>query len=198
MKEETMFEDRRAGIRRARLSRQVRLLGALVVLVSIGAVGLAYSQLEIDRFSLHGGGRSSSGALTMEGTAGQATTGSSSGGALSLRGGFWTPGEGSSSSIPPLEDVPEEFASFGFAPNPVRAGSILTLDLPRPVPVRVEAFSVDGSRVAVLLDRPVSAGRLRVSWDGTGEEGRRLAAGVYLLSVRAGSDRATERVVVLD
>jgi hypothetical protein len=96
-----------------------------------------------------------------------------------------------------MEGLPERFASLGCAPNPAHDGTMLTLDLPRATPVRVEAFSIDGARVAVLLDRPVSAGRLRVSWNAKDNDGRRLAAGVYLLAVEAGPDRATERVIVL-
>lgn len=184
--------------RGTRVPYRARLYVPLILICSIAAVGVADSQLAIDRWSLHGGAKSSGGALIMEGTLGQAATGASSGGALALAGGFWIPSEGGTTGIPPMESLPERFTSFGFAPNPVQHSTTLTLDLPRPTSVRIEAFSVDGARVAVLLDRPVTAGRLRVSWDATGDEGRRLAAGVYLLAVKAGSDRATERVIVLD
>jgi hypothetical protein len=169
----------------------------LLILICSAAAGFAYAQLAIDRWSLHGGARSSGGPLRIDGTVGQPATGKSSGGALALGGGFWIPAEGPPAGVPSMEGLPERFTSFGCAPNPVRDGTVLTLDLPRATTVRVEAFSVDGARVAVLLDRPVSAGRLRVSWNVTGANGRRLPAGAYLLAVKAGVDRATERVIVL-
>jgi hypothetical protein len=189
--------DRTAGRRAgARGLRRTRLL-LLLVPICCAAAGLAHSQLGIDRWTLHGLGRSSGGALAVKGSLGQAAVGISSGGALRLGGGFWIPVETEPAGVPAMDGLPAQFASYGCAPNPARDGTMLTIDLPRAAPVRVEAFSVDGARVAVLLDRPVSAGRLRVSWDAKGDDGRRLAAGVYLLAVTAGPDRATERVIVL-
>lgn len=168
------------------------------LICAVAAVGLADSQLVIDRWTLNGGAKSSGGALSIDGTIGQSVTGTATGGALALTGGIWMSGDESSSGAPPLETLPERFVSHGFAPNPLARTSTLTLDLPHPVAVRIDVFSVDGGRVAGLLDRTVSAGRLRVHWDATGPEGRRLPAGVYLLTVQAGADRATERVIVLD
>jgi hypothetical protein len=184
---------RRAENQRTRRSR----LFVLLIPICCAAAGLASAQLAIDRWNLNGSARSSGGALSLDGSLGQPVTGTSSGGALKLGGGFWIPAQGSPAGVPSMDGLPARFASYGCAPNPAHGGTMLTLDLPRAVPVRVEAFSVDGARVAVLLDRPVSAGRLRVSWVAAGDEGRRLAAGVYLIAVNAGSDRATERVVVL-
>lgn len=182
--------------RRAGRRRQVRWVLGLVA-AFIAAAGLAHSQLEIDRWTVDGGGRSSSGALRVDGTAGQLATSVSTGGALRIGGGFWISQETTPSDVPSLETLPERFASHGFSPNPVGGRTTLTLDLPSAMPVRVEAYAVDGSRVAVMHDATVSAGRLRLGWNATGDDGRRLASGVYLINVQAGANRATERVIVI-
>jgi hypothetical protein len=165
--------------------------------VFIAAAGLARSQLAIDRWTVNGGGRSSSGALRLDGTAGQSATSVSTGGALRIGGGFWISQDATPSDVPSLDRLPDRFASHGFSPNPVGNRTTLTLDLPSAMPLRVEAYAIDGSRVAVMHDATVSAGRLRLGWNATGDDGRRLASGVYLINVQAGANRATERVIVI-
>ena len=46
-------------------------------------------------------------------------------------------------------------------------------------------------------DGNVQAGRHEQTWDGRGEDGRRLGAGVYFLRVEAAKGRAAEKLVVL-
>jgi hypothetical protein len=55
-----------------------------------GLAGAASAQYAIDWFTLDGGGgQSSGGAYTLQGTIGQPDAGTSSGGAYTLHGGFW-------------------------------------------------------------------------------------------------------------
>jgi hypothetical protein len=46
----------------------------------------------------------------------------------------------------------------------------------------------------VLLNRDVDAGVTRISWDGADEDGRPLAAGIYLLRLEHPGGRETLRV----
>jgi immune inhibitor A len=60
-----------------------------------------------------------------------------------------------------------------FQPNPFRVRTEISFDHYQPV--RVEIFSVDGSRVRSLVIQGHG------SWDGTDEQGRRVGSGVYLV-----------------
>jgi hypothetical protein len=89
-------------------------------------------------------------------------------------------------------------------PNPTVRGASFAYRIgsdvaPRgPVPVSLRLYDLQGREVSVLHDAPQAAGEYRVDWDGTGGDGRRLAAGVYLMRFRAGSASRTQSVVVVD
>jgi len=94
------------------------------------------------------------------------------------------------------------FALAPCAPNPARAGTdagtTLRFDLPAAGDARLEAFSVDGRRVATIAAGWRLAGAHRVAWDGRDASGRALASGVYLIRLTAGAREATRKVVLLD
>ena len=48
------------------------------------------------------------------------------------------------------------------------------------------------------MDEDLQAGWQRVLWDGRDDDGSALAAGVYLCSLRAGSERAARKMLLLD
>ena len=61
----------------------------------------------------------------------------------------------------------------------------------------VAIFDHGGRMIRVLGGREMPAGHHRLAWDGRGQDGHRVASGVYLLLVRAGSDEVRRRVMVL-
>ena len=62
----------------------------------------------------------------------------------------------------------------------------------------VEVFDVSGRRVASLLDVPrATAGTHEALWNGRGEGGERVPAGVYLVRLRALGRTLTRRVALL-
>jgi hypothetical protein len=76
-------------------------------------------------------------------------------------------------------------------PNPFQGQFTLELDLEQPAPVSVELYSLTGGRVSTLLSgEQLPAGTQRLTIDGS-----RLPAGIYMLSVSAGGERTTRRVV---
>ncbi len=91
-------------------------------------------------------------------------------------------------------------AALAFAPptpNPARDGVRFGFDLVSDADdVRLEVFDVRGRAVRALAAGPRAAGRHVVAWDGRGEGGTRLAAGLYFARLRAGGDEAVQRVVL--
>ncbi len=62
--------------------------------------------------------------------------------------------------------------------------------------VRLRIVDVAGRRVRTLHDGPC-AGRIRVSWDGRGEDGGEVAAGIYFVRLERDAATLTRRIVLL-
>jgi len=61
----------------------------------------------------------------------------------------------------------------------------------------LEIYDVRGRCVRTIAGGRVTGGQAAVRWDGTGEDGRRLADGVYLYRIRSGHEVGQGRVVLM-
>jgi hypothetical protein len=84
----------------------------------------------------------------------------------------------------------------GVFPNPFRESTTLSFQLPISADVSLDVLDVTGRRVASLLSGRCGAGARQVAWDGCDAGGRRLAAGVYFVQLRAGQTTTTQKVVI--
>jgi len=85
--------------------------------------------------------------------------------------------------------------ALAVAPQPSGARAVLTFALSQSARVRLELFDVGGRRVRRLADGSFAAGAHALTWDGLGDSGRRVAAGVYFARVEAAGRSAVMRVV---
>ena len=81
-------------------------------------------------------------------------------------------------------------------PNPFSPSTEIGLSLPEPSRVTVEVYTLAGRKVKTLADCELSAGDHALTWDGTDERGRPVAAGAYFCAVRT-ADGADARKMVL-
>ena len=90
------------------------------------------------------------------------------------------------SALPGLHSLGEstEILLHGSVPNPFRTATSIGFELASTRHVLVTIFDSSGRRVRRLLDEELSAGRHEVLWDGSSEEGRRAASGVYFYRIR--------------
>jgi hypothetical protein len=177
--------------------RSLRTLGvvaAMAVPVSLGA-------LEIDWFTIDGGGgRSIAGNLALTGTIAQPDAGPMAGDGFSVRGGFWAAsGETVTDAEPaPGVGIPAAFGLSTAAPNPFRAAASLRFDLPRPCHTTVKVYDIAGRLVTTLVDDDREAGSHEVTWRGLDRNGRRVASGVYLVRMQSGTFGATRKITRLE
>jgi flagellar hook assembly protein FlgD len=61
----------------------------------------------------------------------------------------------------------------------------------------VEIYDVAGRRVRRLLEGPATLGINTLPWDGRGDAGETVAADVYFATLRQGSARCAQRLVVV-
>lgn len=95
-------------------------------------------------------------------------------------------------------DAPVASEALTVAPNPSPAGGVLRFTLAETRPVDLAVFDVAGRRVAQLAHRTMSAGPQEVRWSRTGDDGRRVGPGVYLVRFKSGSEERSVRLVLVD
>lgn len=83
------------------------------------------------------------------------------------------------------------------SPNPFADATIIGFTLPEAGETSLSIFDASGRLIRTLVrgDRP--AGRQSVRWDGRGDDGRRLAPGLYFAWLQRGQARASARLVAL-
>lgn len=81
----------------------------------------------------------------------------------------------------PGDDMPGAGIRLNAYPNPFNPRTTLTFSLPSGGPVTIDAYDLDGSRVANLARGEFTAGPHTLSWNGIDDRGRTMPSGVYLL-----------------
>ncbi|MCC7143876.1 MAG: VCBS repeat-containing protein [Candidatus Eisenbacteria bacterium] len=81
-------------------------------------------------------------------------------------------------------------------PNPLRGATKIAFEFPTSAPVELFISDILGRRVRELAHGVMGAGRHEVHWDGVGDPGARLPAGVYLINLRVAGQSTVERIVL--
>lgn len=82
-------------------------------------------------------------------------------------------------------------------PNPFTASTTIEFLLPTPERARVRVFDTAGRLVRTLADGVMAEGRHEIVWDARDAAGQRMAAGIYLYRLEAGSRSEVRRLVLL-
>lgn len=87
-------------------------------------------------------------------------------------------------------------------PNPFNPDTRIHVELPNELvsdgaPVTVQIYDVRGALVRELYDGAAASGIVDVGWDGTDQNGRRVASATYFVLVRSGRARATVKLVMI-
>jgi hypothetical protein len=90
-----------------------------------------------------------------------------------------------------------ELSFSGAEPNPAVDGATLAFALPDRAETRLEIYDVGGRRVRALVTGIQEAGQHRVRWNGRGDDGVALGAGLYWARLEYGGRSLTRRVTVL-
>lgn len=78
-----------------------------------------------------------------------------------------------------LSDLPVNFELLPAHPNPFNAMTTVSVALPEPSRLMVSVYTVEGRRVATLVDGPMTSGVHSFAFDGAG-----LASGIYLVTAQ--------------
>ncbi|MCB2198432.1 T9SS type A sorting domain-containing protein [bacterium] len=79
---------------------------------------------------------------------------------------------------------PNDFVLYQSYPNPFNSATEIAFDLPESGDVRLSVYNLLGQEIAVLIDRPMSAGHKQVTWQ---VNDKSLSSGLLLVRLDAGN-----------
>jgi len=82
--------------------------------------------------------------------------------------------------------TPRVFALNAAFPNPFNPMTKISFSLPEAQPVRLAVYSLDGRKVATLLEETRAAGLHEIVWTGRDDAGQGVASGTYFYRLEAG------------
>lgn len=95
------------------------------------------------------------------------------------------------------DDKPSEFFAGQNYPNPFFKKTTISFGLPVDSRVYMAIYDILGKRVATLVDEQLKAGYHEIEWNGIGNSGRRLPAGIYFYHMRAGKFESTRKMFIV-
>jgi flagellar hook assembly protein FlgD len=94
-------------------------------------------------------------------------------------------------------DDMEASASIGnIYPNPFSGQTTISFHLEDEAQLNLDIYSLDGRKVASLVNGNISAGNHEITWDGTGLQGQKLNAGIYLCTLKTNSVITTQKIIL--
>lgn len=112
---------------------------------------------------------------------------------VTLQATLHTGGTTAANDLPPSATL--LYAPF---PNPIAGRATVRFDLARGGDVRLEVFDLSGRRTNTLLRGSLEPGRYSVQWDGRGEDGAPVRAGLYFVRLTApGAGAQSARAAVI-
>ncbi len=82
-------------------------------------------------------------------------------------------------------------------PNPFNPSTTIAFSLPRAGDVELAVYTLDGRRVAVLVDGTLPAGPHAATWTGRDDGGRQVASGTYFYRLTTDEQTLTRRMVLV-
>ncbi|HEU4724420.1 MAG TPA: FlgD immunoglobulin-like domain containing protein, partial [Candidatus Eisenbacteria bacterium] len=84
-----------------------------------------------------------------------------------------------------------------ISPNPLNPETTLSFQIRTPGRVTVKVFDLNGRLVKTLLDDSRGAGFQDLTWNGTSENGGKVASGIYYFRLETPDGRAVMKATVL-
>ena len=94
-------------------------------------------------------------------------------------------------------NMPDEFKLSQNYPNPFNPETNIRFQLPEASKVTLKIYNILGQEIKTVVSKNLDAGYHTVKWDGTNDFGLKVASGVYIYQVKAGSFIASKKMVFL-
>lgn len=95
------------------------------------------------------------------------------------------------------EYLPDDFTLKQNYPNPFNPSTKINYELKDATRVAVRVYSLLGQQIKTLVNAQQSAGVYSVVWDGNNHQGERVASGIYIYELKAGSQSQSRKMLLL-
>jgi hypothetical protein len=85
-------------------------------------------------------------------------------------------------------EIPDEFALYQNYPNPFNPTTTIKYALKADSDVELVIYNMLGQKVKTLVSTRQTAGYKTIQWDGTNDNGTRVASGIYIYRIKAGNE----------
>jgi arabinogalactan endo-1,4-beta-galactosidase len=99
--------------------------------------------------------------------------------------------------ISPPGEISYTFHLYQNYPNPFNPATNIPYELTESSQVLLRIYTVTGQEVRTLVNTFQIAGKYMVSWNGKGEDGRKLSSGLYIYSLQSGHHRQSKKMLLL-
>ncbi len=93
--------------------------------------------------------------------------------------------------------IPDKFTVEQNYPNPFNPSTTIKFSVPEVSDVRISIYDMLGREVNVLIDQELQAGSYDVVWNGTDRSGSKVATGAYIYKIKAGSNVAVKKMILM-
>jgi hypothetical protein len=95
--------------------------------------------------------------------------------------------------------IPVSYSLYQNYPNPFNPTTIISYTLPEIAKVTLKIFDILGREVKTLINREQPAGVYSITWNGDNNFGSKIASGVYIYRIEAGSGKfnQTKKMILL-
>lgn len=98
---------------------------------------------------------------------------------------------------PGVEEIPTQFAFAVKAPNPFKKAVAISYQLPTTSKVALRIYDITGRLVYTLIDRKDKPGYYTVEWEGTADNHKKLASGIYFCKFESPDFVATKKLILI-
>jgi hypothetical protein len=92
---------------------------------------------------------------------------------------------------------PATFSLHQNHPNPFNPETDISYSIPVDGRMALSIYNVRGQKVKTLVESNQAAGYYTVHWDGTDEQGRKVASGIYFYRLQAGERTETKKMILM-
>jgi hypothetical protein len=93
--------------------------------------------------------------------------------------------------------MPKEMRLHHNYPNPFNPSTTIAFSLNRAENVKLNIYNLRGELIANLADGYFAPGRHEMTWDGSDMYGNPMATGLYFYQMTAGSERTTQKMMLV-
>lgn len=97
----------------------------------------------------------------------------------------------------PNSDIPTTYALLQNYPNPFNPSTTIEYQLPQNTFVDLKVYDITGREVTTLVATMQNAGRYSITWNAVDSRGNKVASGVYLYRLSAGSFSQIKKMMML-